>query len=100
VVIFKISASIEVDFHRSVLERPELMKCVFITLQTEEARETPPSEFQLQQQFYIKIGSKNMARKVHFTGLLTPAPEICFRPARVDEISLKIKLQHRTEQNS
>jgi hypothetical protein len=49
---------IQVKFHFSFLERPELMKCVFNILETEEDRETPPSEFQLQQQFYEEFKVK------------------------------------------
>jgi hypothetical protein len=51
---------IEVNFsHFSFsLERPELMKCVFNILQTEGGRETPPSEFQLQQQFHKEFKVK------------------------------------------
>jgi hypothetical protein len=41
-----------------------------------------------------------MALNVHFTEFLKLASEICFRPVRVNEISLKIKLQHRMEENS
>jgi hypothetical protein len=92
--------NIEVNFlHISFLERSELIKCVFIILQTEEAIvRLHRANLILNSDFYVTNSKwKNMALNVHFTEFLKLASEICFRPVRVNEISLKIKLQYRME---